>query len=392
MDFDDIARRAGGLRHDGRVAAGQQVQQRGLAGVGRPDDGDVQALAQALAAAIAEMGRDLGLQARDAGMDFVGDAGRQVLVGKVDGGFEMGKGAEAKRAPILVEAMQRTIHLLQRLAALLIGLGGDEVGDGLGLGEVELAVLERAARELAGLGQAAEAKLGDRVERAGDHGAAAMQVQLGHGLAGLAVGRLEPHGQAAVDGLAAPGIDQAAHHHAPRLGQRRVARRTAACEGEPLGEEDQRLGRTRAAQPNDRDRPGMRPRRHRRAERIDRGLVHQVRRGWPAGGRVVGVGVAPGGGRATTLSAILSYSASGISRRSTRSVLALNGRARMMASARTSPMPSRVMRSSRLALLMSMRVEAGGDVGRVWPAAVAAPRSSAKPIERSLARMSDKIR
>ncbi len=45
MDLDDIARRAGGLRHDGRVAPRQQVEQRGLAGVGRADDGDVQALA-----------------------------------------------------------------------------------------------------------------------------------------------------------------------------------------------------------------------------------------------------------------------------------------------------------------------------------------------------------
>ena len=108
-------------------------------------------------------------------MDLVGDAGRQVLVGKVDGGLEMGQRPQAQRAPVLVEPVQRAIHLLQRLAALLVGLGGDQVGDGLGLGEVELAVLEGAARELAGLGHAAEAELGDRVERAADDGAAAMQ-------------------------------------------------------------------------------------------------------------------------------------------------------------------------------------------------------------------------
>jgi hypothetical protein len=35
--------------------------------------------------------------------------------------------------------VQRTIHLLQGLAALLIGLGRDQVGDGLGFGEIELA-------------------------------------------------------------------------------------------------------------------------------------------------------------------------------------------------------------------------------------------------------------
>src|ERR671911_1446459 len=42
MDLYDVARRAGGLRHDRRVPARQQVEQRGLAGVGRADDGDVQ--------------------------------------------------------------------------------------------------------------------------------------------------------------------------------------------------------------------------------------------------------------------------------------------------------------------------------------------------------------
>ena len=134
---------------------------------------------------------------------LVGDAGRQVLVGEIDRRLEMGQRAQAQGAPILVEAMQRAIHLLQRQPALLVGLGRDQVGDGLGLGEVELAVLEGAARELAGLGQAAETQLADRLQGALDHGAPAMQVQLGHGLAGLGVGRLEPHDQPAIDRLAA---------------------------------------------------------------------------------------------------------------------------------------------------------------------------------------------
>ena len=63
MHFDDVARRAGGFRHDGGIATRQKIEQRGLAGIGRADDGDVQALAQALAAAVVEMGRDLGFQA-----------------------------------------------------------------------------------------------------------------------------------------------------------------------------------------------------------------------------------------------------------------------------------------------------------------------------------------
>ena len=200
------------------------------------------------------MGGDLGLELRDAGPHLVGDAGRQILVGKIDRRFEMGQRAQAERAPVLVEAMQRAIHLLQRELALLVGFRRDQVGDGFGLGEVELAVLEGAARELAGLGQPAEAQLADRLQRAADHRAPAMQVQLGHGLAGLGVGRLEPHDQAAVDRLAALRVEDGAQRQAPRLGQRRIARRVAALEGAPFGEEDQRIGRPRSAQPNDRDR------------------------------------------------------------------------------------------------------------------------------------------
>ena len=70
---------------------------------------------------------------RDAVVHLVGDAGRQILVGKIDRRLEMGQRAQAERAPVLVEAMQRAIHLLQRELALLLGLGRDQVGDGLGL-------------------------------------------------------------------------------------------------------------------------------------------------------------------------------------------------------------------------------------------------------------------
>ncbi len=51
-------------------------------------------------------------------------------------------------------AGQRAAQLAQRLATLGLGLGVDQVGNALGLGQVQLAVLEGAARELARLGQA----------------------------------------------------------------------------------------------------------------------------------------------------------------------------------------------------------------------------------------------
>src|SRR5665213_3529621 len=67
-------------------------------------------------------------------------------------------------------------------------------------------------------------------------------------------------------------------------------------------------------------------------------------------------------------------------RRSTSSVLALNGRARMIASARTSPMPSSAMRSSRLAELRSIWAAAAAGAGRVCATEDEASASAASTI------------
>jgi hypothetical protein len=55
---------------------------------------------------------------------------------------------------LLVALAERATDLAEGLPALRLGLGVDQVGDALGLGQVQLAVLEGAARELARFGQA----------------------------------------------------------------------------------------------------------------------------------------------------------------------------------------------------------------------------------------------
>ena len=52
MDLDDVPGGAGGLGDDGRVAPGEGVQQTGFADVGGADDGDVDAITQALTAPV----------------------------------------------------------------------------------------------------------------------------------------------------------------------------------------------------------------------------------------------------------------------------------------------------------------------------------------------------
>ena len=55
--------------------------------------------------------------------------------------------------PGLGAIAEQAAHLLERLPALRLGLGADQVGQRLDLGEIELAVLEGAAGELARLRQ-----------------------------------------------------------------------------------------------------------------------------------------------------------------------------------------------------------------------------------------------
>ena len=81
---------------DGRVAADQGVEQAGLAGVGRADQGDAIALAHPLAAlrvgqGRVELARNSGRQARRRASR---DLGRQVLVGEIHRRLEQGQGLD----------------------------------------------------------------------------------------------------------------------------------------------------------------------------------------------------------------------------------------------------------------------------------------------------------
>ena len=64
------------------------------------------------------------------------------------------------RAPGLGAVAEQAVQLPKRLPALRLGLGADQVGQALDRGEVELAVLEGAAGELARLRQAAGPRAG----------------------------------------------------------------------------------------------------------------------------------------------------------------------------------------------------------------------------------------
>src|SRR3569623_1241372 len=74
------------------------------------------------------------------------------LGGEVDARFNQRHRLEDLLAPVLRAMAEQSLQLMQRLPPLPVGVGMNEIIETFGLGQIKLAVLERAARELAGLG------------------------------------------------------------------------------------------------------------------------------------------------------------------------------------------------------------------------------------------------
>src|SRR5579872_6168159 len=97
---------------------------------------------------------DLGREHSGLGCNLSLDRRRQILVGKIDRRLEMRQYPKQTRRPAMVYRPELAIELAQRLAALGVGLGRGEVGDRLGLHQVELAVEKGATGKFAGFGEA----------------------------------------------------------------------------------------------------------------------------------------------------------------------------------------------------------------------------------------------
>ena len=102
-------------------------------------------------------------------------------------------------APAEIEIALRAFGILHGKAALRFGLGVDQIGQRLGLDQIELAVEKGAAREFARFGMADAIKAGDRLQHLAGDGAAAMDMEFGDVLAGKAVRTREKQHQAVVD-------------------------------------------------------------------------------------------------------------------------------------------------------------------------------------------------
>src|SRR5581483_9801705 len=156
LHLDDIARGAGMRGDDRDFTPRELVHQRRLADIRRTRDRDHKPVAQAFSSALcrkhffdfAEQRFDLRERRRD---QF---AGHVTFVGEVDAGLDQRGSLDDLRPPVSRLLAKQTLEMAERLAALAIGVGMNEIVEAFGFGQIELAVLERAPRELAGLGRA----------------------------------------------------------------------------------------------------------------------------------------------------------------------------------------------------------------------------------------------
>lgn len=153
--FDEVTGGALDVGDDGAIFFQEGVEEGGFADVRCADDGYGDAVLDGLT------GLKAVGQTHDFGVNLAGEVDEAGAVGKLDVFFaevefefeERGEFEElvVEGGELLADA---AFHLLHGKAMGGGGLGGDEIGDGFGLGEVEAAVGEGAAGKLAWLCEA----------------------------------------------------------------------------------------------------------------------------------------------------------------------------------------------------------------------------------------------
>ena len=157
---------------------------------------------------IGQMTLDFGDEPLGITKDSILDFRGKVLVRKIDCRLEVCEDAGQPIAPATINVTQFAAELTQCLAALSLGLGRGQVGDCLGLQQIELAVEEGAAGEFAGLGEP-QSKARQHLHDRSEHRTAAVQMEFRHILAGRAPRPWKPQDQPLIERVSALRIDKA---------------------------------------------------------------------------------------------------------------------------------------------------------------------------------------
>ncbi len=131
---------------------------------------------------------------------------RLILLVIIDRPLGLRRQAEQPLLPCRDLLAQPAFGERQRGLALRFGLGLDQVGEALGFGQVDPAILERPAGEFARLGRPQPVDRGQRGEQRIHHRPPAMALKFHHILAGRAGRDVEPQDQRLVEQLADCGM------------------------------------------------------------------------------------------------------------------------------------------------------------------------------------------
>src|SRR5690606_37252396 len=131
-----------------------RIEKAGFSDIRLAEDHHIEPVADLLPApSVGEMLEDFGPKFGDFRRDRGRNPLRQILIGKVDIRLKMGERGDQPDPPALIDRAEFALHLTERLTGLRLRLRIDEIAEAFRRGEIHLAMLERAAGKLAGLGR-----------------------------------------------------------------------------------------------------------------------------------------------------------------------------------------------------------------------------------------------
>ena len=153
-----------------------------MAGIGRPQNRNRIAIAQALATRrIRNKAAKLFVQKPQRRRQGSDQPARHVaFIGEIDFGFGLGAQAQNRHAQLLHHTAKRAAELAQGLARLGARLGRNQIGQGFDLRQVQLPGRISAARKLAGFGQTQPGQPAKYGQNRFDHRARSVDMQLRH--------------------------------------------------------------------------------------------------------------------------------------------------------------------------------------------------------------------
>ena len=242
--LDGVARGARSRRHDGPLFAQQRVEQRRLANVGAAGDGGADAFAQdqAGAAAREQFSAFCNKFVKQGGFFFL----RQVafaLFRKVKVHFELGREVRQSCEVFSYLVRESSLQCARGGGQSLVAASLDDAEHRLRLREVEAAVYERTARELAWQGKPG-AKRAELFDALLSRQPAAVALDLGGFFARVTGAGFEAHDQGFVENYSVPPVQSGKGHKA-----RRPLRECFFCIYHSIGKADAAL----AGEPHDGD-------------------------------------------------------------------------------------------------------------------------------------------